>query len=149
MNVWVLVHCAWGDTIEGQFVVVVVADVAVTVVRNFVCFLGALRLLGRRFIGRIVFRVPWVFHCELRSLGERSTLSASLSSPELPGLAFIASRYFETKSKYALWEVGLAMSFLAIRSSTQAPPSVVEAPTLRVWSGTSLVTLSAWSSTSL
>ena len=143
MNVWVLVHCAWGDTIEGQFVVVVVADVAVTVVRNFVCFLGALRLLGRRFIGRIVFRVPWVFHCELRSLGERSTLSASLSSPELPGLAFIASRYFETKSKYALWEVGLAMSFLAIRSSTQASPSVVEAPTLRASSSTSLVTLRA------
>ena len=143
MNVWVLVHCAWGDTIEGQFVVVVVADVAVTVVRNFVCLLGALRLLGRRFIGRIVFRVPWVFHCELRSLGERSTLSASLSSPELPGLAFIASRYFETKSKYALWEVGLAMSFLAIRSSTQASPSVVEAPTLRASSSTSLVTLRA------
>ena len=143
MNVWVLIHCAWGDTIEGQFVVVVVADVAVTVVRNFVCLLGALRLLGRRFIGRIVFRVPWVFHCELRSLGERSTLSASLSSPELPGLAFIASRYFETKSKYALWEVGLAMSFLAIRSSTQASPSVVEAPTLRASSSTSLVTLRA------
>ena len=143
MNVWVLIHCAWGDTIEGQFVVVVVADVAVTVVRNFVCLLGALRLLGRRFIGLIVFRVPWVFHCELRSLGERSTLSASLSSPELPGLAFIASRYFETKSKYALWEVGLAMSFLAIRSSTQASPSVVEAPTLRASSSTSLVTLRA------
>ena len=77
-------------------------------VGNFVCLLGALGLLGRRFIGRIVLRVPWGFHSEPGSLGERSTLSASLSSPELPGLAFMASRYCDTKSKYALLGGGLS-----------------------------------------
>ena len=35
-------------------------------VGNFVCLLGALGLLGRRFIGRIVLRVPRGFHSEPR-----------------------------------------------------------------------------------
>ena len=81
-------------------------------VGNFVCLLGALGLLGRRFIGRIVLRVPWGFHSDPGSLGERSTLSASLSSPELPGLAFMVSRYCDTKSKNALLEGGLSDVFL-------------------------------------